>query len=517
MDKACDSIEIGYEKQAIGDLLKRNCTTGKQPKRGDHEEGHNPIERNDAGEPLHSQGSPIGGAMQDLGGELSAVAERFQQRKEQQEAFDAEIARRKLMDQIAQAEADVAANAAPDGAGPHDAMYGQVDPRNSQVVKPGLFDTLFDDALPKIPKSQRANFARQKEALRAAGSERMAARQIQHRKDYERAELSRVLQTNVNSIAKDDPDDIGTFETARQDGLDFIAKLDLDSQSRLKLVKDWFSTTARASVQTLIAKDPKRAAAMLAHEVSVSESRKDSAQDPRLRDLQPGELQELVRQAHAATASQLIDARTDIDIALQNASTAIASAGTYSGKMPGPEDFTAVYGTEEGRKRFQDFSRKIDVGRQAFGMRIMPTDAIHALLRDAESGQASSQEADQGNHDLLVEAARQNLRARTTDPGGYVRHVFSTVDAAWKDVSKAEGYQGAVVRSVSAQQQLGIEDIQPLPNSVAEDAVMSLIDKDSQREYAVNRNLLGGIPDLALRLSLVKQLIYASAVMMLKI
>ncbi|WP_179295139.1 hypothetical protein [Mesorhizobium sp. WSM3868] len=44
----------------------------------------------------YPQGSPIGGAMQGLGDHLSAVAERYQQMKEQQEAFDAEMARRRF-------------------------------------------------------------------------------------------------------------------------------------------------------------------------------------------------------------------------------------------------------------------------------------------------------------------------------------------------------------------------------------------------------------------------------------
>ncbi|OBQ66945.1 hypothetical protein [Mesorhizobium loti] len=39
--------------------------------------------------PQYPQGSPIGGAMQGFGEHLSAVAERYQQMKDQQEAFDA--------------------------------------------------------------------------------------------------------------------------------------------------------------------------------------------------------------------------------------------------------------------------------------------------------------------------------------------------------------------------------------------------------------------------------------------
>ncbi|ESX69965.1 hypothetical protein X759_22470 [Mesorhizobium sp. LSHC420B00] len=59
LDITCNSVEIGNEKQAIGELLKRHCTTGKQPKCGDHDEGHNPIERNDAREALHQKSTMV--------------------------------------------------------------------------------------------------------------------------------------------------------------------------------------------------------------------------------------------------------------------------------------------------------------------------------------------------------------------------------------------------------------------------------------------------------------------------
>ena len=42
----------------------------------------------------YPQGSPVGGAMQGFGDQLTAVAGRYQQMKDQQEAFDAELARR---------------------------------------------------------------------------------------------------------------------------------------------------------------------------------------------------------------------------------------------------------------------------------------------------------------------------------------------------------------------------------------------------------------------------------------
>ncbi|TPN70640.1 hypothetical protein, partial [Mesorhizobium sp. B1-1-5] len=192
--------------------------------------------------------SPAGRAMQDLGDELSAVAERYRQMKERQEAFDAELARRRFADRIAQAEDDVAANAPADGSGLHDAMYGEVDPRSGQVVKPGLFDRLFDEALPEIPESRRADFARQKEPMRAAGSPRMAQRQQEQRDEYELAEWAKVDTMSTSSIAKGDPNDIGAFEAIRQNGSDLIAKIG-NPVIRQAAEVAWSSNTAKALVQ----------------------------------------------------------------------------------------------------------------------------------------------------------------------------------------------------------------------------------------------------------------------------
>ncbi|WP_244441199.1 hypothetical protein [Mesorhizobium sp. STM 4661] len=303
--------------------------------------------------------------MQGLGGELSAVAERFQQRKEQQEAFDAEIARRKMMDQIARAEADVAANAAPDGAGLHDAMYGQVDPRGSRVVKPGLFDTLFDDALPKIPESQRANFARQKETIRAAGSERMAARQQARRDEYEQDQWTKVENISTNSIAQSDPNDTANFEAIRQHGLDLIAKIG-NPLARQAAEVAWRSNTAKALMLATIALDPKRAAEMLGATQPSDRTKDDIAEvggEPRQDaasptgskgnrvgqltpeeriaqtfqdDIAPEERLALVRLARAADAARQVETRANISLAEQNAPEAIKDTGAYDGPLPTP-------------------------------------------------------------------------------------------------------------------------------------------------------------------------------------
>ncbi|RUU57105.1 hypothetical protein [Mesorhizobium sp. M2C.T.Ca.TU.002.02.1.1] len=55
--------------------------------------------------------------MRQLGDRWQAAAERYAQRKAQQQAFDTEIAARRLNGELAQAEADAVAHSPADGAG----------------------------------------------------------------------------------------------------------------------------------------------------------------------------------------------------------------------------------------------------------------------------------------------------------------------------------------------------------------------------------------------------------------
>ncbi|WP_181175818.1 hypothetical protein [Mesorhizobium sp. B2-3-4] len=481
----------------------------------------------------YPQGSPIGGAMQGLGDQLSAVAERYRQMMAQQEAFDAEIARRKFNGQIAQAEDEATANAPADSTGLHDAMYGQVSPYDGRVVKTGLSDKLFAAALPGMPESQRANFARQKEAMRGAGSLRMAARQLQRRRDYEQAEVDTAMKTSAIAIGSADPEDHVSFEAARQQGLDLIDKMGVDPGIKQQMVKDWFGTAAKTRFEALIAKDPARALAMFGVGAPGESSGKNSddhletpdvpqvfgGNDPAPSHLAPDDVQLLIKQAHAATTAQLIDARTNIALASLNASDAIAKTGSYSGNMPGPADFAGVYGAEEGGKRYHDFSLRIDVGRQAFGMRTMPNQAIHAALRDAEPGPGSSEE-EKTRYRVTAAAALKTLGMRRADPAGYVQEVFPIVDAAWKAAtgpdSKSESddpaaYKWAIAVSLAAQSQLGVETPQPLPKAVVQSIADTFGNKDVPQgeKGIILRDLLAAAPDLTAREALSQQLTQA--------
>lgn len=444
------------------------------------------------------------------------VAAHYERRMARQQAFDTEIAARRLDGEIASAEADTVANAPADGEGLHHAMYGEVDPHTGRVVLKGRFDTLFDNFLKQAPPELRAGLASRKPALREAGSVRMATRQNQCRAQYEQDQLAAAQTEELDTIAKSDPDDHAAFDAARHAGLDLIAKMNLDPQSRLHAEADWRDRAATARIEALIVRDPGRATEMLsAAPVAGDRQAGDPIIDPRA-DLSSDGIRQLLRHARAATMNRLIEAHANIDLASQNAPDAIASTGSYSGAMPSPADFTAVYGVEEGGKRYQEFGRKIDAGRQAFGMRTMPNQAIHAALRDVEPAPGSSKE-DQARYQVTAAAALKILGERRADPAGYVRDVFPDVQAAWSDVtgqagkpgnSDREAYNRAIALSVAAQRQLGVENPQPLPKAV----IQSIADGFGEKGVSqADRNtilsgLLAAAADPATRKALSQQL-----------
>jgi hypothetical protein len=184
-------------------------------------------------------------------------------------------------------------------------------------------------------------------------------------------------------------------------------------------------------------------------------------------DLPQEEQIALTRQAEAAKTAQQVELRTNIGLAEQNAPDAIARTGTYTGKMPGRDAFRIAYGVDEGDRRFRDFDWRADVGRQVFGMRTMPNQAIHAALRDADAGPNGSQE-DQMRRGATAAALGLVMNHRRADGGGYVSEVFPNIAAAWKAVIGGgledpngydkDAYDKAIAISFAAQEHLGIEN-----------------------------------------------------------
>ncbi|WP_206532019.1 HNH endonuclease, partial [Mesorhizobium sp. M7A.F.Ca.US.003.02.1.1] len=299
----------------------------------------------------------------------------------------------------------------------------------------------------------------------------------------------------------------------------------LDPGIRQQKVKDWFGTAAKVRFEALIAKDPKRALEMFGVGMPVSgkgdrvgRQTPDEILAQAFRDdLPQPEQAALTRQAEVAHAAQQVELRTDIGLAEQNAPDAIASTGAYSGKMPGRDAFRIAYGLDEGDQHFRDFDWRADVGRQVFGMRTMPNQAIHAALRDADSGRNGSQE-DQTRREATAAAVGLVMNHRRADGGGYVSEVFSNVGGAWKAVIGGgledpngydkDAYDKAIAMSVAGQEQLGIENPQPVPRAIIRD-LSDNYDSPSAYQQEINARvsgLLAGTSGPVARASVARQL-----------
>jgi hypothetical protein len=485
--------------------------------------------------------SPVGEAVQQLGDRWQAAAERYEQRKAQQEAFDTEIAARRLNGQLAQAEAESVANSPADGAGLHDAMYGQVNPYTGQVVKTGLFDTLFGNFLKQVPPELRAGLAGRKEALREAGSIRMAGQQNQRRKQYEQDQVAEVHTAELNNIAQSDPNDTAAFDASRQAGLDLISNMDLDPRAKALAEADWLARTAKERMQTLIAQDPRRAAEMLSAGPVASDGMGETVRSQlgaagrdeqaaakgdwrrkktpdeviaqAFRDDVPQEEQAtMARQARATDAAQQVDMRSSIALAERNAPAIIRKTGAYNGPIPSEAKFVALYGATEGGRRFQALSNALEISHRYHDMLTMPNDAVRAMVANSQPKPDSATPAeDKARHEAIVAAADLTFEARQGDPGGYVREAFKNLDAAWNNISKPEDYQAAIIGSIAAQDQLGFETTQPLPNSVAGDIVNRLRNGiQSQDENPTLSSIFAALPTPAAQQAMLGHLLQTS-------
>lgn len=200
-------------------------------------------------------GGEIGRAMQSAGSELSQVADHFKAVQDQQDRFDAGVVDDELRQRLAATEADAARNAPADGSGIHDSVYGQMDV-NGRTVKPGAFDALFDEYAQRVPESQRAKFVATKEAMKLAGSNRMASVQYQSRQAYEQVELTKSQDTLLNSILQSDPNDTKTFDAFKQNGLDRIAASGMSALDKEKAAYNWNQSATKGLFQAMLEKDP---------------------------------------------------------------------------------------------------------------------------------------------------------------------------------------------------------------------------------------------------------------------
>ena len=107
-------------------------------------------------------------------------------------------------------------------------------------------------------------------------------------------------------------------------------------------------------------------------------------------------------------------------------------------------------------------------------MRAMSNQAVHAALRDAESGPNGSPE-DQARREATAAAVGLVINHRRADGGNYVSEVFPNIAAAWKAVIgggledpngyNKDAYDKAIAMSVAAQEQLSMRTLSPCRRS----------------------------------------------------
>ncbi|WP_181168841.1 hypothetical protein [Mesorhizobium sp. B2-4-17] len=371
-------------------------------------------------------------------------------------------------------------------------------------MKTGQFDTLFNTFVKQAPPEVGAGLASRKEALRDAGSTRMAMQQLQRRKQYEQAQWFEVEAAELNTIAQSDPNDTAAFDATRQTGLDLLAKMNLDPQIRLQAEAAWRASTAKARMQALIAQDPRRAAEMLSAGPVASDGMGETvrmqlgtarqgevaqafgeATSPdgetampldALTYLKPGDIAALKDQANNATAAQLIGAKARVMLAEQNAPAVMAATGKYPEEQPTAQDFVNVYGADEGPNRFEKFRITTDVAKTYSDMYPVSNQAIHAELRDLEPGPGGSPE-ERERYEVKAGAAQLIMAARDADPVAYISQLFHGNAPDWGRVSTPQDFQAAIAWARAAQQQLGFSKVLAVPQELADSVGARYVDE----------------------------------------
>lgn len=205
-------------------------------------------------------GGPVGAAMENAGDALQGVAMRVKRQQDQQADFDARVKEMEFSSQVSGLEMEAEQNAAADGSGIHDNVYGQIDPETNTAVKPGSFDQLFDSYLERMPESKRGEFAAKREAYRSEGSVRMAGKQYKARQQYETVQIQKAETAITNAMAAADPNDAETFERFKQQGIDLIEKSGLPALEKDVAKVNWQANADETLFKTKLAKDPDFAA-----------------------------------------------------------------------------------------------------------------------------------------------------------------------------------------------------------------------------------------------------------------
>jgi hypothetical protein len=193
--------------------------------------------------------------------------------------------------------------------------------------------------------------------------------------------------------------------------------------------------------------------------------------DPRLSELSFEQRVKVYDQARQALDAQALDIRANIQVAIDNAPSAVLTTGSYSGTIPTVDDFVAGYGAA-GIAKFKEFKGQMEVATATYSMRTMSYDDMATMLEEnvpTATGDMAEYEAKK--YQQLVEAAATTKKAREADPAGYTLSVLPGVqekfDQAEADPNNPELFSQALAAMALAQEMLQIENPQLLPKTVA--------------------------------------------------
>ena len=203
--------------------------------------------------------------------------------------------------------------------------------------------------------------------------------------------------------------------------------------------------------------------------------------------LSPEDQARLRKQAETRQNQINVESRAGIEVAAENAPTAILNTGKYDGQLPSLEQFQTAYGPVDGSERYGKFRAAVETSEQAYGMRTMSSADIEQLVQSSVPKSSGNDAAlEQARYDALSKAAAATLKAREADPASYVRQVFPSVSQAWTSVDQEGGAQAAIAASLAAQQQLGIAKVKPLPKDYADSTIAAFKDETLSESDRIN-------------------------------
>ncbi|NTF54424.1 hypothetical protein G6L12_05885 [Agrobacterium rhizogenes] len=230
------------------------------------------------------------------------------------------------------------------------------------------------------------------------------------------------------------------------------------------------------------------------------------------KELSPEEKQVVYQQQDTRIKQQQVEQRGNIETVVQNAPSAIQNTGTYSGSTPTQQQFVDAYGPQDGPQKYDAFTASLDVAQSSYNFRTMSADDIQKLVQASVPTSSGNDAAlEDKKYAALSQAASQTLAARKADPATYTRQAFPSVDQAWNDAAQSGNYQAAMAATAAAQQQLGMQQMELLPKSIADKSVEAFKNPDAtdQQRLGAVTGLILSTPDQGQRQAVFKQLVDA--------